>query len=258
MKCLEFVIDGFGILSTTESAKRKAWLLHSQNEVRQTVTLRTFRIFYIYFRKMRGYRIHSTAFLTKEAWLHLPLLPICIVECMFITNSLIGVDVMRCDFSMSPQRFAFLFNTIRSNFHPNEQSTITFDTFYRYWTLKEAYLKAIGVGLGHSHYNPGSLDFSHVVDEKEDRWITLGVMDDKVLDGWLFYTTRIDDYYMISIACGRKSQADESIREFGEMEGEEVEWAHPKMGSDHTIDGDSFQMKMNFRFLQAQQLFQHS
>ena len=255
MKCIEFVIDGFGILSTTTSAERKAWLFHSQDEVRQTVALRTIRFFCIHFRKTRDYRIHSTAFLTKEAWLHLPLLPICTVECVFITNSLIGVDVMRCDFSMSPQRFTFLFNTMRSNFHPNEQSTITFDTFYRYWTLKEAYLKAIGVGLGHSHYDPGSLDFSHILDEKEDQWITLGVRNVKALGDWLFYTTRIDEYYMISIACGRKSQAGESIREFGEMEDKEVEWAHPKIGNDHTIDYDSFQMKMNIQFLQAQQLF---
>lgn len=51
MKCVELVIDGFGILSTTTSAERKAWLFHSQDEVRQTVALRTIRFFLHTFQK---------------------------------------------------------------------------------------------------------------------------------------------------------------------------------------------------------------
>ena len=78
MKYVPFIIDGFNILSTTKPVKRKAWLLHSQNEVRQAFALCTIRLFCINVRKTRGCQIHSTAFLTKAAWLHLLLLPICI------------------------------------------------------------------------------------------------------------------------------------------------------------------------------------
>lgn len=165
---------------------------------------------------------------------------------VFVIFSLIGVDITRYDLSLSPQRQSFLLSSLKSHFHPNEQLEMDRVRFYRYWTLKEAYLKAIGVGLGDFRRPLSALDFSRCIDERVDEWVSLGMFKERKLEGWLFYTTLIDDYYVLSIACGKQSDADQSVQEIGGYWENETLVHSPSIEQRRVIQCESFQINFEF------------
>lgn len=64
--------------------------------------------------------------------------------------------------------------------------------FYRYWSLKEAYVKAIGSGLTEEL---NKVEFSHT------RWTNISVkVDGKVMTEWRFWLFELGDRHCVSIA----------------------------------------------------------
>jgi len=76
--------------------------------------------------------------------------------------------------------------------------------FCRYWCLKEAYVKAIGAGLG---YGLDRIEFNH------HNWMEISVTIDGVESKeWVFWLFQIDDKHCASIARGPPDRAIGSYR----------------------------------------------
>ena len=63
------------------------------------------------------------------------------------------LSLMRSNLHINENRYLQLFSS------PHKQLFL----FYTFWTLKESYLKAIGVGIGNPNYSLQSLDFSQIL-----------------------------------------------------------------------------------------------
>ncbi|CAL9108272.1 unnamed protein product [Musa textilis] len=73
--------------------------------------------------------------------------------------------------------------------------------FYRYWCLKEAFVKAIGAGLG---YGLHRLEFHHT------NWTGISVyIDGAESKKWRFSLSKLDEKHWVSIARGLPNKADE-------------------------------------------------
>uniref|UniRef100_A0A5B7AJU2 holo-[acyl-carrier-protein] synthase n=1 Tax=Davidia involucrata TaxID=16924 RepID=A0A5B7AJU2_DAVIN len=88
--------------------------------------------------------------------------------------------------------------------------------FYRYWCLKEAFVKAIGTGVG---YRLDSVEFHHT------SWTNLFVkVDGKELKDWRFWLFELGKRHSVSVARGHPRNATESYKktlrqtQFGEEE----------------------------------------
>jgi 4'-phosphopantetheinyl transferase len=109
----------------------------------------------------------------------------------------IGVDVMHL--AERPPRGATedeYLATFRKYFTPTEWTAISgsLETFYTLWTLKEAYAKAIGVGMG---YQLNRLDF-HL----QPGGIRL-LLDGEETVNWQFLSHEFPDNHLVSIALER-------------------------------------------------------
>lgn len=80
--------------------------------------------------------------------------------------------------------------------------------FHLFWSFKEAYLKAIGVGIGDSHYPLNSLDFSRFHEQSDAFCSVNGYWKETCLDGWIFVSIVLNSNHILSVACGPK---DDSI-----------------------------------------------
>ncbi|XP_052198921.1 uncharacterized protein LOC127806015 [Diospyros lotus] len=76
--------------------------------------------------------------------------------------------------------------------------------FYRYWCLKEAFVKAIGTGVG---YRLDFVEFHHT------NWANIFVkVDEKELKEWRFWLYELGRMHMVSIARGHPRFATETYK----------------------------------------------
>eukprot|EP00897_Mesotaenium_endlicherianum_P010358 jgi/Mesen1/9350/ME000061S08795 len=132
---------------------------------------------------------------------------------------LVGVDVMTHDapreaaLSRTPLQF---FESFQSCYTPFEwknvhsvgpEASALYDQFYRYWCMKEAYIKAVGIGLGFDllraefHYN------------NEDVWSSgaLVVIDGVEQPKWRFSLQRLGVDHWVCVAKGPPEAAVDSF-----------------------------------------------
>uniref|UniRef100_A0A6V7NFG7 holo-[acyl-carrier-protein] synthase n=1 Tax=Ananas comosus var. bracteatus TaxID=296719 RepID=A0A6V7NFG7_ANACO len=77
--------------------------------------------------------------------------------------------------------------------------------FYRYWCLKEAFVKAVGAGLGFGLHR---LEFHHT------RWTNISVcIDGAESKDWRFWLFELDERHLASIAKGHPREAVETYRQ---------------------------------------------
>uniref|UniRef100_A0A822ZIG6 holo-[acyl-carrier-protein] synthase n=1 Tax=Nelumbo nucifera TaxID=4432 RepID=A0A822ZIG6_NELNU len=89
--------------------------------------------------------------------------------------------------------------------------------FYRYWCLKEAFVKAIGAGMG---YGLDKLEFHH------NNWTNISIhVDGDELKQWRFSVSELGEKHWVSIARGHPQEAIESYRKvLNKVEFEEHEY----------------------------------
>lgn len=164
----------------------------------------------------------------------------------------VGVDVMQIEYprNRGTQKF---FSTFERQFTAREWSAIRGPTsewqqltnFYRFWCLKESYVKALGIGIGFTLHR---LEF-HVNSE-----VPVGrtVCDTKVyVDGslqqdWRFEETMLDDKHGVSVALKKKDSGQKwspSTHPFKQLDFEELlSGAEPQTPADPAY-WDSFTAK---------------
>uniref|UniRef100_A0A0E0BNK2 holo-[acyl-carrier-protein] synthase n=1 Tax=Oryza glumipatula TaxID=40148 RepID=A0A0E0BNK2_9ORYZ len=76
--------------------------------------------------------------------------------------------------------------------------------FYRYWCLKEAFVKATGAGVG---FGLQRLEFHHM------NWTNISLcIDGEEARKWMFWLFKIDEMHLASIAKGHPEDAIDSFR----------------------------------------------
>ena len=114
--------------------------------------------------------------------------------------------------------FSSFIALMKSNLHENEErfrsifnSPISqYQSFIQFWILKEAFLKAIGVGIGDERFPLNSLDFSNSIYSSSQYSIYEGYYKNMLLEGWVFVTILLDDIHILGIACGPKQEKIEN------------------------------------------------
>ncbi|KAJ3681036.1 hypothetical protein LUZ60_015525 [Juncus effusus] len=95
----------------------------------------------------------------------------------------------------------------------------TLNTFFRYWGLKEAYVKAIGVGLSFGLHR---LELHHM------NWIDICVyVDGEISMDWRFCIFELENNHLACIAKGHPKEAGETCKKIlKESYSEEKEYQH--------------------------------
>mmetsp|Transcript_16610 Transcript_16610/g.19901 ORF Transcript_16610/g.19901 Transcript_16610/m.19901 type:complete len:264 (+) Transcript_16610:407-1198(+) len=141
-------------------------------------------------------------------------------------TSVVGVDVMDYSKPRGSKSVESFFDTMKSSFTDDEWLTIKAEDeeekrlkeFYRHWSLKESYIKAIGLGLGFE-LRRGSFFYP---DAKSKLYAQVKI--DGVLDhDWHFVLTELDDNHCVSTATRDKPNTD-SWR-FLELDGKTLDFA---------------------------------
>ncbi|KAE9012909.1 hypothetical protein PR003_g12048 [Phytophthora rubi] len=129
-----------------------------------------------------------------------------IVAIVSDSRALVGVDVVQI--TDRPKRKTSVdefFRAFADHFNPGEWRYIRetededgqYSRFYRLWSLKEAYIKAVGIGLGFSLLRA---EFICVDTTREDHWELL--LDGQRASEWHFNCAQIDAKHVASVAIG--------------------------------------------------------
>jgi len=111
-------------------------------------------------------------------------------------NALVGVDVMRYDEPLRGR--SVFFESMRGQFTPEEWRVIGDDirVFYRFWALKESYIKAVGIGLG---FNLQRASFSLPGGQPGRATLCLDGVDALA---WDFVVLEVDSTHCVAVARG--------------------------------------------------------
>ncbi|KAJ6790747.1 L-aminoadipate-semialdehyde dehydrogenase-phosphopantetheinyl transferase-like [Iris pallida] len=127
--------------------------------------------------------------------------PVCLVGLDIISNS-IPTQETALEFI---NNFSSYFTALEwKNITEAENSDEALAAFYRCWSLKEAFVKALGTGLG---YGLQRLEFRHT------NWTDISVfIDGEESRDWRFSLFEIDDRHWASIAQGHPKTAVQSFK----------------------------------------------
>ncbi|KAK2170410.1 hypothetical protein LSH36_3g26066 [Paralvinella palmiformis] len=124
----------------------------------------------------------------------------------------VGIDVMQVEYPRGSRSVDDFFSNMNRQFTQNEWLTIKdpidewdqLKQFYRFWCLKESYVKALGVGIGFSLQR---LDFCPQADPEVNRVIcnTKVCVDDALQRDWLFEETMLDNKHCVAVALKQNS-----------------------------------------------------
>lgn len=157
------------------------------------------------------------------------------------TKGNIGVDVMRVEWP-SRTTVSEYFHTMRRQFTQSEWQVIQrpkdewqkMHAFYRFWCLKESYVKAIGVGLG---MDLQRLEF-HPEGQNAPNMENVLCTTRLFLDGipqqdWMFEESYIDRHHCVAVAVHLNSQIPHEAERnrFVELTTEELLKDVPEVGS---------------------------
>jgi 4'-phosphopantetheinyl transferase len=129
--------------------------------------------------------------------------------------AMVGVDTMTITAPNGESAESF-FKDFTKQFTDFEWSVIKsaateeaqFEQFFRYWAMKEAYIKATGVGLEHKL---NRIEFRYVPDEmKLNSQAAQLYVDDELKKDWRFHLTYMDETHVVCIAKGPPWEAHES------------------------------------------------
>ncbi|XP_027111306.1 uncharacterized protein [Coffea arabica] len=136
---------------------------------------------------------------------------------------LVGLDIANCSIPMKEsvdkfiQNFLSYFSNLEwSDIMKADSSYDKLNRFYRYWCLKEAFVKAIGVGVGKRLDN---VEFHH--SDWNDIFV---IVDGTEFNNWRFWLLEMGENHLVSIARGHPATATTNYRatlkqtEFGEKE----------------------------------------
>ncbi|KAD5961884.1 hypothetical protein E3N88_13357 [Mikania micrantha] len=124
---------------------------------------------------------------------------------------LVGLDIVSCFISGKETVSDFIHN-FSSYFASSEWEKIVnagsdddvLDAFFRYWCLKEAFVKALGTGVG---YRLDHVEFHH------SNWNDIFVkVDGDVLNDWSFWLFELQGRHQIAVARGHPRIATENYK----------------------------------------------
>ncbi|KAL6989311.1 hypothetical protein U1Q18_015059 [Sarracenia purpurea var. burkii] len=127
--------------------------------------------------------------------------PVCIVGLDIVSHFISGNETV----PEYIQNFSSYFSRLEWDYIVNAGSwDDMLSEFYRYWCLKEAFVKAIGTGVGH---RLDSVEFHHI------RWTHIFVkVDGKELKDWRFWLHDVGKRHTVAIARGHPRFATESYK----------------------------------------------
>ncbi|PKA65951.1 4'-phosphopantetheinyl transferase [Apostasia shenzhenica] len=124
---------------------------------------------------------------------------------------LVGLDIVSNEILRQPATLDFVYG-FASYFTALEWKEIVnagtltevLASFLRYWSLKEAFVKAIGAGVG---FGLNRLEFHHT------NWTNISVQIDGVeSSSWMFWLTKLDERHWASIVRGNPRDATETFK----------------------------------------------
>ncbi|KJE93017.1 hypothetical protein CAOG_03880 [Capsaspora owczarzaki ATCC 30864] len=131
-------------------------------------------------------------------------------------NCMVGVDVMRIDAPPARESIDSYIGVMKTAFHPDEfryiqsqpsheiaEKSNRLHAFYRFWTLKECYVKAIGAGLGMELSQIRLTEDASIPLDLRIQQITSNVtcaVDNIPLDRWHFEQQYLDELHPIAVA----------------------------------------------------------
>jgi 4'-phosphopantetheinyl transferase len=130
-----------------------------------------------------------------------------LVACVVTLESDCGIDVERLSARGNLLGIAEkMFATSEQQELVNLDGQAFLDRFFTYWTLREAYCKALGVGIAWSKSNYG------FVEEGGERWgICFDALSNDESNHWQFTLTRPTTEYLLAVAVRTAGASEKSI-----------------------------------------------